>query len=237
MSADPPIPAFIDQRIDGVGDGFEDISSPRAHAGRIAIREHTSDLSVVLSTLSNSWQKGDDEYHLADLYIDGAFLDVGGHIGTVSLAVLLDNPKASAIIVEPLVENIALIEATIAENQLNATVVHGAVGTSEVKIGLSHNDRFIGNLDFPEYETRKVRKYSLRQLVKLAGGTVAALKTDCEGGEWGLLDSPLVNDIPYIFGEYHGDPGPPGLERMLGESHVLTFKPVGATGWFWATPK
>lgn len=216
---------------------FEDISSPRAHAGRIALRDDSSDLSVVLSTLSNTWQKGDDEYHLADLQIDGVFLDVGGHIGTITLAVLLDNPNASAIIVEPLVENIALIEATIAANGLNARIIHGAVGTTEVKIGLNHNDRFIGNLAFADYETRKVRKYSLRQLVKEAGGSIAALKTDCEGGEWGLLDSPLVDDIPYIFGEYHGDPGPPGLERMLGRTHDVTVKPVGATGWFWAAPK
>jgi FkbM family methyltransferase len=216
---------------------FEDISSPRAHAGKIAVRDDTSDLSVVLSTLSNSWQQGDDEYHLADLHIDGVFLDIGGHIGTVTVAVLLDNPNATAIIVEPIAENIELIEATIAENNLPARVVAGAVGTTEVKVGKWHNDRYIGNLAFPDFETRKVRKYSLRQLVKMAGGKVAALKTDCEGGEWGLLDSKLVDDIPYIFGEYHGDPGPPGLERLLGRTHTLTFKVVGATGWFWAAPR
>ena len=221
----------------GFGDGFEDITSPRGNPGWIAIREDTSDLSVVLSTLSNSWQVGDDEYHLAGLHVDGVFLDVGAHIGTVSLAVLLDNPNATAILVEPLVENIELIEATIEKNGLRARVLQGAVGTTEVRIGRNHNDRYIGNLTFDEYETRKVRKYSLRQLVKEAGGSIAALKTDCEGGEWGLLDSPLVEKIPYIFGEYHGDPGPDGLIRLLGRSHSLTFKTVGATGWFWATPR
>jgi FkbM family methyltransferase len=227
------------QERNGHGDGFEDISSPRAHAGWIAVREDTSDLSVVLSTLANSWNGGDDEYHLRELYVDGVFLDIGGHIGTVTVAVLLDNPNATAIIVEPLTENIELIEATIEKNGLGsrARVLQGAVGTDTVKVGINHNDRFIGNLSFAEYETRKVRKYTLRQLVKEAGGKVAALKTDCEGGEWGLLDSKLVDDIPYIFGEYHGDPGPPGLERMLGRTHTVTVKPVGVTGWFWAVPK
>jgi FkbM family methyltransferase len=216
---------------------FEAITSPRGQPGFIAVRDDTSDLSVVLSTLSNSWQVGDDEYHLADLHVDGVFVDVGGHIGTVTVAVLLDNPNATALIVEPLVENIELIRATIERNNLKAEVIEGAVGTTTVKVGKFHNDRFIGNLDFPDYETRTVKKITLRALVKKAGGSIAALKTDCEGGEWGLLDDKLVDGIPHIFGEYHGDPGPDGLERMLGRTHSLTFKIVGATGWFWADPK
>jgi FkbM family methyltransferase len=217
----------------------ETVTSARGNTGYIIIRDKTSDLSLVLGTLSNSWARGDDEYGLRDLYVSGVFVDVGAHIGVVSLAVLLDNPEATAILVEPIPENMALARQTMAENGLleRVTFVEAAIGTTQVRYGSDLDDRFVGNLGYNDGPTITTAKVTLAQLVRMAGGRIAALKTDCEGGEWALLGSKSVAKVDRIFGEWHGHgldfSGPQRLHRLLDATHeVEVLSDDGGIGLF-----
>lgn len=215
------------------------VTAARGGRGSLVIRDKTSDLSLALATLSNHWATGDDEYHLADLHVSGVFVDIGAHIGVVALAVLLDNPEARAILVEPIPENMALARQTMELNGLDerVTFVQAAVGTTQVRYGTDLDDRFVGNLGYNDGPTIATEEVTLAQLVKMAGGHIDALKTDCEGGEWSLLAEPEVADVALIFGEWHGHhhdfSGPERLLDLLGPTHeVDVLSDDGGVGLF-----
>ena len=203
------------------------VRTPRGTWGDIAIRDGTSDMSLVLGTFSNQFHAGHDEYELLDLVTDGPFVDVGAHIGTVALAVLLDNPSATAILVEPFAENVAMCRQTLEANGLTdrAVVVKGAVGTNVIRYGTTEDDRYIGNIGTHRGKTIRTRLLSLAQLVKMAGGAIDVLKLDCEGGEWSFLASPALRDVRMVLGEWHGHvegSGPDALRRLLEPTHEVT---------------
>lgn len=217
---------------------LQEVTTPHGNRGILAVRDGTSDLSIALSTLSAREWVGDDEYRLRSRSFEGVFVDVGAHIGAVSLAVLLDHP-VTAILVEPVAENIELLQATIAANGLEdrTQIVAAAVGTMTIRIGTDLDDRYVANLGYNEGEKRKVAMVTLPDLVALAGGHIDALKTDCEGGEWGLFASGGLADVGYIFGEWHGHGrdyiGPDRLHDLLDATHeIVRLTDNGGVGLF-----
>jgi FkbM family methyltransferase len=217
---------------------LEEIITPHGARGVLAVRDGTSDLSIALSTLSAKHMRGDDEYRLRRRDFKGTFVDVGAHIGAVSLAVLLDHP-ITAILVEPVAENVELLRATIRANDLSrrAMIIEAAVGTDTIRVGSSLDDRWVANLGYNDGETRKVSTVTLPYLVALSGGHIDSLKTDCEGGEWGLFASGGLADVDYIFGEWHGHNrdyvGPRRLHLALDETHdVIRITDQGGIGLF-----
>lgn len=222
---------------------LQDVYTPAGRPGKLAVRDGTSDLSVALSTLSSREWTGDDEYKLRGHPFKGTFVDIGAHIGAVSLAVLLDHP-VTAILVEPVAENVELLRETIVANGLasRARIVQAAVGTDTIQIGSDKDDRYVANLGYNDGERRKVKTITLPALVKRAGGYIDALKTDCEGGEWGLFASGGLKDVGYIFGEWHGRnrdfSGPERLHAALDPTHEITrLTDMGGIGLFWALPR
>ena len=86
------------------------LRTPRGNPATLMARDDTSDLSVIGSTFAGvAGSPLVDEYGLKNTYITGRFVDVGAHIGSVTVAVLLDNPNATAICVEPIPENVAVL--------------------------------------------------------------------------------------------------------------------------------
>lgn len=220
-----------------------DLHTPRGNPATLQARVNTSDLSVIGSTFRGVAGSGlVDEYGLADTYITGRFVDVGAHVGSVAVAVLLDNPDATALLVEPIPENIRVIEANLTANGLvdRAEVLAGAVGTDTIHYGfmgseMAATNRFIGNLNIPlrATKTAKVRHLTLSDLLPCA-----AMKLDCEGGEWSLLADPRIVEVPLIFGEYHGAPGAVGVTNALGKTHRVTFQDMTlSTGNFRAVAR
>jgi FkbM family methyltransferase len=216
------------------------VTSQRGHHGIIHVRDGTSDLSLVLGHLSIDWAKGDDEYGLAGLKVSGVFVDVGAHVGAVALAVLLDNPDAVAILVEPIPENLAMARESFAASGLSdrATFLEAAVGDGTIRLGGEGvDDRYVGNIGTHDGLTITARVVTLPELVEMAGGRIAAMKVDCEGGEWGLLDSPAVKDVDLIFGEWHGNTadqdGKARLRALIGKTHrMVRFTDAGGIGLF-----
>ena len=185
------------------------LTTPRGKTAYLEARDGTSDLAVLGSVFAGVAGSGlVDEYDLASLHVTGRFVDVGAHIGSVTIAVLLDNPDASAVCVEPIPENIDVLRANLRANGLTdrATVIEGAFGTDTINYG------YVGS------KTATVRQLELADILP-----ADAIKLDCEGGEWAVLADPLIVTVPTIFGEYHGNPGSVGVTNALGRTHRITF--------------
>lgn len=217
------------------GTGDYPLRTPRGVPAIMEARDDTSDLAVIGSTFAGVAGSGlVDEYALKGLHITGRFVDVGAHVGAVTVAVLLDNPEATAICVEPIPENVAVLRANLAHNGLTdrAVVIEGAVGTDTVHWNWAGTEnlvtnRYISNVTgnvFGQgwaHDTLTVRKVALRELLPCE-----AMKLDCEGGEWALFRQRGIARVPLIFGEFHGDPGPGGVVAALGKTHDVTFGQV-----------
>jgi FkbM family methyltransferase len=200
--------------------GTIDVHSPRGKSVRLHYREETSDLATIGSTF-RLWGSSNDEYRLADIHSDGLMVDVGGHIGSVCIAYLVDNPEARAVAVEPLPENVDMIslnaESAGVDDRL--VIIEGALGSTTVRYG--HTDhRYIGNIGGADGEVVTVPEVTLTDIIE-KHGPVSVLKTDCEGGEWALLADPAIADVPLIIGEYHSF-GPVALHALLDATHDVT---------------
>lgn len=207
----------------------KEVQSPRGVTVTLHAREDTSDLSTIGSTF-RLWDKLVDEYGLADIHSDGLLVDVGAHIGTVAIAFLLDNPKAQAVAVEPLPENVDLIRlnAESAGVKDRLTIYDRTIGDPVVHYGFDDH-RYIGNIGGSTANTAiKVPSISLSSIA-LAHGPIDVLKVDCEGCEWSAFADPVVSRVRLIIGEYH-QAGPAGLS-VLRDTHDVT-SDSGSTGNF-----
>jgi FkbM family methyltransferase len=197
-----------------------------AHA-RYTYRSDTADWNVLSSIHAPT-----DEYGIPTGLSGWAF-DIGGYLGAVSIALALDNPGLSVLCVEPVPDNLRLIEANIAANGVSdrVFVLQGSAGSDPVvRYGGTGNDpaehhAFVGNTQFivdgVPHERVTLACYSLTALMETIP-TLAFLKIDCEGCEWSFLADPAIGRVERIVGEWH----PPGswaeLERLLEPTHVLT---------------
>lgn len=218
-------------------------STPRGTPARLHHRDGTSDLAVIFSTFSPWGGPPNDEYHLAD-YRPRTFLDVGGHIGAVTVAVLLDNPEAKAVIVEPLPENVAMIHDNLAENGLTerATVIAGVLGPNgsvHVNYSEAGADHFIGNTVTPRGRSVKVKSKCFPCLLKPFDGQVDLVKLDCEGCERHALLDMAYAEVGAYVGEFHSADIREGLVNALSARYVLTLTGTkdDGTGNFWAVAK
>lgn len=193
--------------------------TPGGRKVRLWVREQTNDLSVVYSITA-----ANDEYRLKGRTLIGWAMDVGSHIGTAAVVMALDNPGLRVLAVEPVPENVAMIEANAAENGVadRITVVPFAagipgIGQARCSYGYretpsddpdyTRNHRYIGNqyrsLADPEHDLL-VPSWGLRELLVRHGvAGLSFMKIDCEGCEYAVLDSPAVARVSVIIGEYH----------------------------------
>lgn len=221
-----------------------DFRTPRGHPARFWLRSDTNDWNTAQASTS------EDEYSLASLDLTGLAIDIGGYIGTVSVALALDNPELRVICVEPVPENIALIRRNLVVNGVAERVrlVEGMAGHrgKDVvsyayqgdEVALHH--AFVGNAALVagevEHTALTVPSYSLADITD---EPVSFLKIDCEGGEYAFFAHSDLSRVDLIVGEWHPvDPGGGGHSRddivdVLGETHRVTFTgPVEGPGGF-----
>lgn len=218
---------------------FVSIETPKGHGARFLTRPHTSDAALVSGIL------GEDEYDLAKLPpLAGWAIDIGAHIGIVTMALALDNPNLQVVAVEAVPDNARLLRQNITFNLLGLRVfveeaAAGAPGETEVPItygwtkALNQPDdymadnRYIGGMVGPNDTSTTIScpALSLDTIMERYGiERVALLKLDCEGCEWFVLRSPMVERCDRIVGELHHGKrgGAPEFRALLEPTHIVT---------------
>jgi FkbM family methyltransferase len=180
----------------------------------------------------------EDEYKLAALpELTGLAIDIGAHIGAVTVALALDNPTLRVKAVEIVPENAEMLRLNLAENGIadRVEVVEKAAGGPDEAsrtCWFHHRaharatpeyvakHRFIGNSFWsPNITDFESSAYEIECvcLSDLADGPVSFIKTDAEGAEWQFLADPSVNRVERIHGEYHWD--------YVGQGDLAKLKP------------
>ena len=184
--------------------------TPRGHVADMLYRRDTNDYNTIQSAI------GEDEYGLAALHLEGHALDIGAHIGSVSIALALDNPGLQVTAVEAVPPNVELLEQNIERNGVSdrVSVIEGAAGDgSPVKVrwGVAGSDSalhhaFIGNAVLSAVASGGETATYLGSyaLADLAQGPICFAKIDCEGCEYPFLQGPALAHIERIHGEEHG---------------------------------
>lgn len=218
---------------------IDTFATRKGHSVQAGIRPETTDENSVRSCLV------EDEYGLAERTWTGTAIDVGAHVGGVTLALLADNPSLHVVVVEALPANVEVIRANLFRNGFEgrATVIEGAASCGsepvEVAYGASDTDfahlhRFIGGAVWQDSgPTVTVPAVSLTTLVERYG-PISLVKIDCEGCEWSFLDDPAVSEVEEFRGEYHprNGNGPARLRAMLEPTHVVTLDDAEPFGPF-----
>lgn len=203
-------------------------------------REGTADWNNLTSSMT------EDEYGLAGLQLSGVALDIGAYIGGVTIGLLADHPNLRVIAVEPIPENLDLLRANVVGDDPRVTIVPGAVGRGDIRYDYVGDDgrvddfagqhRYYGNTfgfdlycaDRP-HKAIQVPVHTIADLVP--EGDIALCKIDCEGGEYGFLDSPDVARIALIVGEWHPNGGGPAdIRALLEPTHEVTIYPHPSSG-------
>ncbi len=203
--------------------------SPKGRSLVFDTRPDTNDEALIAGLLT------EDEYGLRDLpVLTGWIIDVGAHIGIVTLALAVDNPDAKVVAVEAIPENAELVARNIARNDLGFRVFvesagAGAPGETSVPViygyvwvgkeggdspvvdaGYVSQCRYIGNIfQYPDDQQEAITEQrpgiSLSDiLAKYDIDRVSLLKIDCEGCEYRFLTDPAVDRVDRIIGEWHG---------------------------------
>lgn len=201
----------------------KEFRSPRGRTVRLWCRPGTNDRDMAYSCLD------EDEYGLREVRLDdGVAVDVGSHIGMVAIGLLVDNPDARVIAVEPIPENVALIERNAEENGVadRLDIHHAAASRIKTMVDVAWDfagdetasvHRYVGNQPMAPGTTQKVATVPGATLASLTLRPVRLLVTDCEGGEYELFGNTTAAgakakaQVAEIRGEYHR-----GYARLVG---------------------
>lgn len=203
------------------------MTTPRGASVTMLVRTGTADHNNVWSACQ------EDEYGLAGIVLgDGWALDIGAHIGGVTVPLAVDNPDARIIAVEALSANVALLTENVARAGVadRVTILHAVAHRPGVKTATvrwnfdggeaATHHRFIGNaqrIPTVAHDEEKVSAISLGILLRLAGGSADFGKIDAEGAEYDVLTDPTVGKVREWRGEFHGGFAP--LVALLQDTH------------------
>lgn len=228
--------------------------TPGGHAATMTYRDGTSDWNTISACLLNPMGPTGDEYHMPS-GLSGWGLDVGAHIGSVAVGLLLDNPDMRMVAIEGVPPNVDLIRQNLAQNGLTdrCTVLHGAAwdgrGTLDIEYGYTGSEvaevhAFIGSItpwmDAPgDKVSSTVPIVNLAHAIRLTGGEgFVWVKTDCEGAEFHFFKGAGMKKLGVIEGEWHQRDGTPEqFAEQLSKTHVVDWGQGIGGGSFKAVPR
>lgn len=204
--------------------------TPHGHSVVMAYRADSSDWNTLWSCLN------EDEYGLRERPISGTALDVGAHIGGVTVGLAIDNPTLRVVAIEAVPPNVELLRQNVQRNGVadRVTVIAGAAGAGPVDVWYGYtgseaaeHHAFIGNSSLAY--AAAVGEHLTEHYD--AGVTLSDLlpisfaKIDCEGCEYAFLADPGAAQVPLIVGEWHpvGGHAMADVLALLGQTHTLTF--------------
>jgi FkbM family methyltransferase len=213
--------------------------TPGGHTATMQYRGGTSDWNTISACLRNPMGENGDEYHLPS-GLTGWALDLGAHVGAVTVGLLLDNPELHVLAIEAVPPNVEMIEANLAINgvQDRAIVWNAAAwnkpGEMTVEYDYSGNEiaevhRYIGSVspwisDVPRTYA-KVRAVTLKDALAVTEGQgFVWVKSDCEGCEHPFFRGVGLRKLGTIEGEWHERDGTPeSFAATLSKTHEVTW--------------
>lgn len=229
--------------------------TPGGQRAHMAFREDTSDWNTISACLRNPTADTGDEYHLPS-GLSGWALDIGAHIGAVTVGLLLDNPDLRVVAIEAVPENVTLLRRNLELNDLTdrCVVLAGAAWSAGSKVKrieygytgseIARVHAYIGSVS-PWISTAD-REYTDVPVITLAGAIAATggagfvwVKSDCEGCEHRFLKGPGMAKVGFITGEWHRRDGTPeSFRAQLDKTHMVTWQDGdGQGGPFEAVPR
>lgn len=218
---------------------IKDVQTPHGRSAQFKVRDGTSDLATVGAS-NRLWGNLVDEYSIPE-GLTGFALDVGAHIGSVTVPLLLDNPDLRAVAIEAVPDNVELLRDNLALNGVDdrCTILAGAAwpgkGSIDVEYGytgseLAETNAYIGSitpwLAAPgDKKSATVPRYSLDDALRLtAGRGFVWVKSDCEGCEHRFFRGPGLRLLGTITGEWHQRDGTPeAFAARLSKTHDVTW--------------
>ena len=230
----------------------KEVETPHGNVAVFTCRNGTSDLATVGAT-NRLWGNLVDEYHIP-AGLTGWALDVGAHIGSVTVALLLDNPELRVVAIEAVPDNVVMLRENLEQNGVadRCTVLAGAAwrgkGTIEVEYGYTGSETaethaYIGSvspwMDNPGgKKTATVPIYTLADTLTYSDGSFVWVKTDCEGAEHAFFKGAALRHVGVIEGEWHHRDGTPeAFAKQLSKTHVVTWGEGIGGGPFKAVPR
>lgn len=230
-----------------------DVVTPHGIAARFKCRDGTSDLSTVGAN-NRLWGKLVDEYSIP-AGLTGWALDVGAHIGAVTVPLLLDNPDLRVVAIEAVPDNVTLLHENLNLNGVydRAVVINAAAWKAgeaiDVEYGYTGSEvaethAYIGSvtpwMDAPgEKRSATVPIVTLKDAVAITGGEgFGWVKIDCEGCEHHFLRGAPLRKLGVIEGEWHHRDGTPEqFAQQLSKTHEVTWSEGIGGGPFRAVPR
>lgn len=226
-----------------------EFQTPNVRPARMTYRADTSDWNTLYACMN------EDEYGFRGRRLSGWALDIGAHIGGVTVGLAVDNPGLHVIAVEAVPPNVELLRANVraAGVEDRAVVVAGAVGCAGKSVDVWYGYRgsevaehhaFIGNCSLAydnggslDHETAHYDfAVTLDELLGMTGtDRIEMCKVDVEGGEYTFLDTRAVEAVAEFVGEWHPVRGHTraSILDLLGSTHDVTFNgPVAGPGGF-----
>jgi FkbM family methyltransferase len=232
---------------------IKDVETPHGRPARFKCRDGTSDLATVGAS-NRLWGNLVDEYQIPE-GLTGWGLDVGAHIGSVTVPLLLDNPDLRVVAIEAIPDNVELLSENLNLNGVydRCTILSGAAwpgaGNIDVEYGYTGSEvaethAYIGSvtpwLDAPgDKQVVSVPRYSLTDVLKLTDGQgFAWVKSDCEGCEHLFFRGAGLRKLGTIVGEWHQRDGTPeDFAKRLSKTHDVIWSQGIGGGPFRAVPR
>jgi FkbM family methyltransferase len=190
---------------------------------RLSYRLNRGDIAV----LREVWI--DRAYELPPGTEPRAVLDLGAHIGLVSLWLWRQYNTEATVAVEPSAANAELAAANFAANGIDVRLVHAAVGPTVGRAFFSEDSE--SHLGHVAERGDEVDMVTIESLVdSFPNGRVDLVKIDIEGAERQLVESlpRWAGAVDAIVGEFQGHGGVPTFTNALADAgfqRVTTRRP------------
>lgn len=148
------------------------------------------------------WEVFAQEVYSIDSPVERIY-DFGANIGLTALYFHLLIPSAELICIEPLLENIQLLERNLKRNNITAKLIQAAAGTTEGQANLFFSGQSHA-LPSLHAEQPNARQVPVIPFDKIVSGKDYGLKIDIEGAEGDLSEFPsIIENAKWIAGELH----------------------------------
>lgn len=147
------------------------------------------------------------DYKLDGLNLEGVVIDIGAHKGLVSCYIAKKYPKVKVYAYEPVKENYEALLKHIKLNGLDNIIPHNLAVTKDgrdVEIFTDPQNNSGGSTLYGSGNVQKVKSTTLEDIFKTYKiDTLDLLKIDCEGAEFEILDTPILEKVKRLRGEFH----------------------------------